>query len=271
MGWRLKVSHVTHVEYDGEAHSSYNEVRMTPAHNVLSSRVTVTPSVPVFTFEDYWGTTVTSFDVMEPHTSLTVEAVSRVETSGPARPRRAATGPDPSHQELLRGTPMTAVGPELAELARIQTLGRDPHETAGAICEMVAARVACLPDPPGVRTSAQEAWDLGKGACQDMAHLTAGLLRAAGLPARYVSGYLHPRPTAEVGEPVEGRSHAWVEYWAGEWLPLDPAGRTSVGEAHVVVARGRDYSDVPPLKGVHRGPAGSRQEVRVTLTRLATV
>ncbi|MEU4509711.1 transglutaminase family protein [Nonomuraea wenchangensis] len=267
MGWRLKVSHVTRVEYDGEAHSSYTEVRMTPAHNVLSSRVTVTPYAPVFTYEDYWGTKVTSFDVMEPHTSLTVEAVSRVETGGP--PRRVAAGYDPSLKELLRATPMTAVGPELEELARVQALGRDPRETAGAICEMVTARVACLPGPGGVRTSAQKAWDLGKGDCQDLAHLTAGLLRAAGLPARYVSGYLHPRPAAEVGEPVDGQSHAWVEYWAGEWLPLDPAGRGHVGEAHVVVARGRDYSDVPPLKGVHRGPAGSRQEITVTLTRLA--
>ncbi|MCK2219083.1 transglutaminase family protein [Actinomadura sp. ATCC 31491] len=269
MGWRLQVSHVTRVEYDGEARSSYNEVRMTPAHNVLSSRVTVTPSVPVFTYPDYWGTTVTSFDVMEPHSSLTVEAVSRVETSAPRRPRRAAAEPDPSLEELRRRTPLTAVGPELEELARAQARGRDPHETAGAICELVAARVAYLPGRAGVRASAQEAWDLGEGACQDLAHLTAGLLRAAGLPARYVSGYLHPRPGAEVGEPVDGQSHAWVEYWAGEWLPLDPTDRTYVPEAHVVVARGRDHSDVPPLKGVHQGPAGSRQEITVTVTRLA--
>ncbi|MEQ4721608.1 transglutaminase family protein [Nonomuraea sp. B19D2] len=268
MGWRLRVSHVTRMEYDGEAHSSYNEVRMTPAHNVLSSRVVVRPATTVHTYEDYWGTTVSSFDVTEPHRSLTIEAVSRVETSGPRRPRMAVTEPDPSMYELLRRTPMTAVNEELVELAKTQAFGRDPHESAEAICEVVAARVAYMPGSTGVRTSAQEAWDLGQGVCQDMAHLTAALLRAAGLPARYVSGYLHPRPSAEIGEPVEGQSHAWVEYWAGEWLPLDPTNRSLVGEAHVVVARGRDYSDVPPLKGVYQGPPESHQEITVTVTRL---
>ncbi|WP_327582445.1 transglutaminase family protein [Nonomuraea sp. NBC_00507] len=268
MGWRVKVSHVTHVEYDGEARSSYNELRMTPAYGVLSSRVKVTPAVPTYSYEDYWGTTVTAFDVPEPHRSLTVEAVSRVETSGPRTPKVSVTLAHPSMEELLRRTPMTAVNAELDELAKTQALGRDPHETAEAICELVTARVEYMPGSTGVQTSAQEAWDLGKGVCQDMAHLTAGLLRAAGLPARYVSGYLHPRPTAGIGEPVAGQSHAWVEYWAGEWLPLDPTNRTYVGEAHVVVARGRDYSDVPPLKGIYQGPPGSRQEITVTVTRL---
>ncbi|MGI5291452.1 transglutaminase family protein [Nonomuraea polychroma] len=268
MGWRVKVSHVTHVEYDGEAHSSYNELRMTPAYGVLSSRVKVTPAVTTYTYEDYWGTAVTAFDVPEPHRSLTIEAVSRVETSGPRRPQAPATAPEPSMEELLRRTPMTAVNAELDDLAKTQALGRDPHETAEAICELVAARVEYMPGSTGVQTSAQEAWDLGKGVCQDMAHLTAGLLRAVGLPARYVSGYLHPRPTAGIGEPVDGQSHAWVEYWAGEWLPLDPTNRTYVGEAHVVVARGRDYSDVPPLKGIYQGPPGSRQQITVTVTRL---
>ncbi|MGN9842071.1 transglutaminase family protein [Nonomuraea sp. H19] len=260
---------MTHVEYDGEAHSSYNELRMTPAHNVLTHRVTVTPAVPVYTYEDYWGTTVSAFDVSERHTSLTVEAVSKVETSGPRKPRLTLMDPDPSLGELLSRTPMTAVDAGLEDLARAQAVGRDPHETAAAICELVSARVVYMPGSTGVQTSGQEAWDLGQGVCQDMAHVTAGLLRAAGLPARYVSGYLHPRPDAEIGEAVAGQSHAWVEYWAGEWLPLDPTNRTYVGEAHVVVARGRDYSDVPPLKGIYQGPPGSRQEITVTVTRLA--
>jgi transglutaminase-like putative cysteine protease len=268
MGWRVKVSHVTRVEYDGEARSSYNEVRMTPAHNVLSSRIVVRPAAQIHTYEDYWGTTVSTFDVTQPHRSLTIEATSRVETSEPRRPRLAVTPPDPAMGELLERTPMTAVDEELAELARTQARGHDQHETAEAICETVADRVVYVPGSTGVQTSAQEAWDQGKGVCQDMAHLTVALLRTAGLPARYVSGYLHPRPTADLGEAVAGQSHAWVEYWAGEWLPLDPTNRSPVGEAHVVVARGRDYADVPPLKGIYQGAPESRQEITVTVTRL---
>src|SRR5712675_3263803 len=81
----------------------------------------------------------------------------------------------------------------------------------------------------GVRTDAQEAWDKGQGVCQDMAQLTVALMRAAGLPARYVSGYLHPDPKAEPGSTAIGQSHAWVEYWAGEWTPLDPTSLAPVG------------------------------------------
>jgi transglutaminase-like putative cysteine protease len=120
-----------------------------------------------------------------------------------------------------------------------------------------------------VQTSAQEAWDQGTGVCQDIAHLTVALLRQVGLPARYVSGYLHPRPDARPGDEVAGQSHAWVEYWIGEWQACDPTNRAAVAERHVVVAAGRDYADVAPLKGIYNGPPGSTQDVAVSFTRLA--
>jgi transglutaminase-like putative cysteine protease len=121
----------------------------------------------------------------------------------------------------------------------------------------------------GVRTDAQEAWDQGQGVCQDIAHVTVALLRAAGLPARYVSGYLHSDPAAEPGQTAVGESHAWVEYWAGSWRALDPTSGASVRERHVVVARGRDYADIPPLKGSYHGAPTSALDVTVEVTRLA--
>ena len=110
---------------------------------------------------------------------------------------------------------------------------------------------------------------MGQGVCQDMAHLTVALLREVGLPARYVSGYLHPQPEAQPGDEMEGQSHAWVQYWAGEWLACDPTNQAQVGERHVLVATGRDYGDVPPLKGIYSGAPSSTMEVNVTVTRLA--
>lgn len=121
----------------------------------------------------------------------------------------------------------------------------------------------------GVLTDAQEAWDQGQGVCQDMAHVTVALLRAAGLPARYVSGYLHADPEAEPGQTIAGQSHAWAEYWAGSWLACDPTSGAAVAERHVVVARGRDYADVPPHKGIYHGAPGSTLGVTVEVTRLA--
>ena len=90
-----------------------------------------------------------------------------------------------------------------------------------------------------------------------------------GIPARYCSGYAHPDGEAEVGETVTGQSHAWIEYWAGDWVPVDPTAGQSVGEHHVSGRRGRDYSDVPPVKGVFHGGPTAGLDVSVALTRLA--
>jgi transglutaminase-like putative cysteine protease len=84
-----------------------------------------------------------------------------------------------------------------------------------------------------------------------------------------VSGYLHPDPKAGPGTTATGQSHAWVEYWAGSWTALDPTSGAPVGERHVVVARGRDYADVPPLKGIYHGPPDTTMDVTVEVTRLA--
>ena len=144
-----------------------------------------------------------------------------------------------------------------------------PDEAAAAISARVHDHVTYLPGATGVRTNAQEAWDKGQGVCQDMAQIAVSLLRAAGLPARYVSGYLHPDPKAQPGTTSVGQSHAWVEYSAGSWTPLDPTSGAPVGERHVAVARGRDYADVPPLKGIYHGPPDSDMRVTVEVTRLA--
>jgi transglutaminase-like putative cysteine protease len=121
----------------------------------------------------------------------------------------------------------------------------------------------------GVHSTATEAWEARKGVCQDIAHITLGALRAVGIPARYVSGYLHPRPNAGVGEAVTGESHAWVEWFSGDWWGFDPTNNIEIGDRHVLVGRGRDYNDVPPLRGVYAGPFKSQLFVKVTITREA--
>lgn len=148
-------------------------------------------------------------------------------------------------------------------------MGLGPHEAAVAVSALVADRVSYLPGATSVNTSAAEAWEQGAGVCQDITHLTVALLRGVGLPARYVSGYLHPERDAELHRAVAGESHAWIEYWAGDWCGYDPTNRTRADESHVVVGRGRDYDDVTPHKGIYRGVPGGPPEVTVEFTRVA--
>lgn len=279
-GWRLRIAHRTVVGYHGPARASYNEARMTPValpgQVVLETGLWVDAQVPVWTYQDYWGTQVAAFDVQAPHEELQITSRATVETSEsplPSNPlpwpvltRRARGG---RFLEFLMPTPRTTVSPELAASARNRVAGLDPVAAAAEISSWVHQHVTYVPGSTGVQTSAQEAFDQGQGVCQDIAHLTVALMREAGLPARYVSGYLFSKPEAEPGEEVTGQSHAWVEYWTGDWAACDPTNDSWVGQRHVVVAAGRDYADVAPLKGIYSGAPSRTMEVTVSLTRLA--
>ncbi|WP_210585139.1 transglutaminase family protein [Streptomyces sp. GESEQ-35] len=276
---RLRIKHITSVSYAQPAASSHNEVRMTPltvpGQTTLDARVSITPATATWSYWDYWGTQVTGFDLMDPHADLTITATSLVETAPPqALPEApewteiAGRTADSRLLEFANATVRTTVPAELVAKAREASAGLDPHGTAIAVSALVADRVSYLPGTTGVNTSAAEAWEQGAGVCQDIAHVTIALLRGVGLPTRYVSGYLHPEREAELHRPVAGQSHAWVEYWAGDWCGYDPTNRTRADESHVVVGRGRDYDDVTPHKGIYRGVAGGPPEVTVEFTQV---
>ncbi len=126
--------------------------------------------------------------------------------------------------EQLAQTRRTAPPAEVVELAaRIARDAKDACEAALEICAQLRDRMEYMAGVTGVHSTAAEAWAVHKGVCQDITHLAIGALRSVGIPARYVSGYLHPRPSAEIGEMVTGESHAWVEWFCGgEWRGLRP-------------------------------------------------
>lgn len=279
---RLRIEHQTTFAYHGDVSTSYNEARMLPGSTenqfVLSASLDIEPSTSVNQYVDYFGTRVTSFDVLAPHSTLTLTARALVEV----RPRpfepddmtwdqlaREAAG-SVEVVEQLSQTPRTAPHDEVAELARSIAAQHDqPAAAAHAIAMAIGDAVEYTHGVTGVHSTAAEAWEARKGVCQDIAHITLGALRAVGIPARYVSGYLHPTPNAEVGVAVEGESHAWVEWFAGAWQGFDPTNNIEIEDRHVVVGRGRDYNDVPPVRGVYAGPFKSEMAVRVTITREA--
>jgi transglutaminase-like putative cysteine protease len=280
MGWRLQISHRTGFTYAGPVASSYNEARMSPCtdghQNVLDSRVTVRPYARTFTYRDYWDTLVTVFDVHAPHETLDVLADALVETSsasevgdGLSWSELGAPAVTERWPEVTLPTPRTALDEELTALAAdLRSAHPTPAAAAAAVCDVVYENIEYVPGSTGVQTDAVQVWRQRKGVCQDISHLSIGLLRALGLPARYVSGYLYPTADAELGDAVTGQSHAWVEWFDGSWRAFDPTNGIPIGERHVMVGHGRDYADVPPLKGLYAGPANTGQTVAVTLTRV---
>ena len=279
---RLRIEHQTAFAYQGDVSASYNEARMLPGSTdsqfVLSASLDIEPSTSVNQYVDYFGTRVTSFDILSPHASLTLTARSLVEV----RPRpleHADMTWDQLRREAARSvevvaqlgqTSRTKPHPEVAEIARAVAAQHDqPGQAAHAIAMAIGDAVEYVHGVTGVHSTGAEAWEARKGVCQDIAHIVLGALREVGIPARYVSGYLHPNANAEVGVPVEGESHAWVEWFSGSWEGFDPTNNTEIGDRHVRVGRGRDYNDVPPVRGVYAGPFKSDMSVKVTITREA--
>ncbi|MEO5708416.1 MAG: transglutaminase family protein [Nocardioidaceae bacterium] len=134
-----------------------------------------------------------------------------------------------------------------------------PSDCARTVCRLVWDEMTYQSGSTQGHGHASDAWEARMGVCQDMAHVAIGVLRASGVPARYVSGYLHPKREPVVGDTVVGESHAWIEWWDGKWVGFDPTNNILPGDRHVVVARGRDYTDVPPLTGIFSGGARPRR------------
>lgn len=283
MSWRLQVNHTTGYHYSGEVISSYNEARITPLTDTeqltIDATVDISPAAHAYRYWDYWGCLVHAFDVHVPHHRLVVTGRSLVETS---QRHDALDDPgaswddvgDPANcdrfDELLAATPYVPFREErtIAQARELRSAGT-PHDAAMAACAWVKDVLVYEQGVTRVSTSAVEAWDAQRGVCQDFAHLALAMLRGMGIPSRYVSGYLHPKEDAALGHTVKGESHAWIEWWAGEWVRFDPTNGIPVGQRHVVVGRGRDYGDVSPLKGIYSGGAAGDLEVTVELTRVA--
>ena len=164
---------------------------------------------------------------------------------------------------------MTSVDDAVLAIADGLRRQRTPGDAVAELGAWIRDHVVYEPGATDVSTTAVQVLAARRGVCQDFAHLALAVLRAAGIPARYVSGYLYPDTEGLIDETYAGQSHAWIEAWVGDWHPLDPTSGSAVGERHVVVARGRDYADVVPLKGVYNGGPSVSLDVSVELTRVA--
>lgn len=274
MSWRLQVRHITRFQYESEVTASFNEARMLPQSDhqqiVLRHEFRVTPVATIYEYKDYFGTQVKSFDVQLRHNALEIIAESTVDTTIPSEEGISVTW-DALDQESTRDefaeylTYSQLVDPIKSDL-NLRSCS-SPRDAVAKLNEMIRTQITYTSGATHVYSPASEAWAKGAGVCQDFTHASLSLLREAKIPSRYISGYLYTG-NGNIGETVVGESHSWVEAWVGEWIQFDPTNGRDVTQDHVLVARGRDYHDVSPLKGIFSGGRSRNTEVIVELTRL---
>ncbi len=264
------IHHTLSFHYDAPVRESVMTLFVTPARTrrqaLLELAIETAPPGSILEFDGPFGNRGHCFDRHAPHRDLVVRARSRVEVSAPvplpatipARPGRVAPG-SLERQLMLLPSTFVRMSPALdGFMARYSIAPRPGNDLLAAIRKLRATLSRAFLYSPGSTTASspmEHILETGRGVCQDYAHVMAAVLRHWGMPARYVSGYLGPRPD----DPNPGQSHAWVEVWLpGQgWCGFDPANNCDCDERHILVATGRDYADVPPVRGTFRGNATS--------------
>jgi transglutaminase-like putative cysteine protease len=279
----LKLTHTTDLNYSEPISESVMELRVAPrqAHDQhrLSFSLAVGPPTSVSSYFDWLGNTVHFFTINRFHQQIRIVATSVVETDR-VRPEPqqlsdtwpVALGEDDRLFDFLQfGGPVVdapAVRALAAEL--LAERGLPLGELAMRMLRLIGDRFVY---EQGVTTSASPITELlehGKGVCQDFTHLLIGLARAMGIPARYVSGLIHPEGTRLRGYT---QTHAWCELMFPSigWVGFDPANNCTIGANFVRVAIGRDFRDVPPNKGMYRGGAAETIKVEVHSEELTSI
>jgi len=278
---KLSVFHRTHYHYAVPVQASFNEARLQPCDTPEQQRhsflLKVLPATRLTHYLDFYLNCVHMFELSKPHHELTVEATSVVTTSNaPGLPEDATPAPlgnlgtsaeiDRCYDHLQPSMFVNS-DPETWRLALDITAGEtDGWQAALKIMHWINREFRYEPASTHVHTTMRESLQLRKGVCQDFAHVMIGLCRAIKLPARYVSGYLYNGPA----EHLKGAqaSHAWVEVFlpGHGWQGLDPTNNQQVNSHYVKIGAGRDYADVPPLKGTYRGTQQRVMSVDVQVT-----
>jgi transglutaminase-like putative cysteine protease len=285
-----RVVHRTEYRYDEEVTASYGRAYLTPrdvpGQWARQARIDVTPTPDLVTeAEDFFGNVSAYVEVHTPHDRLTVTATSEVvvdrpepmlagirgwtweqardavadwPSTGPGSTGGPGSPPDAVDPVAARGfllpSPQVGFSSGVAAFASgTFTPGRGVGEAVRALVARIHDGFVYRPGVTSVTTPLGDVLRRREGVCQDFAHLAVACLRWVGLPARYVSGYLETRPPP--GQPrLQGAdaSHAWASVLLPElgWVDVDPTNNRLVDDEYVVTAWGRDYTDVPPLKGV---------------------
>jgi len=261
----IEIQHETRFEYSEATIESLTELRMEPVSDPLQSchsyHLGVTPPTEVFRYIDGFGNHVHYFNLVRPHSGLSVISRSTVETGldPDAEPGEELV------QDFLRFRSPVKEVDGVVELARRHAIA-DPasaESVEGALDELaltISREFTYDRTVTNVYSSVDEVLELRAGVCQDFAHLFIAAARTMGVPARYVSGYIH-----SPGEKIITASHAWAEAWVEGrgWIGFDATHPVRTTPHHVRLAVGRDYTDAAPTRGVYVGSATGTMSISV--------
>jgi transglutaminase-like putative cysteine protease len=282
----LAVRHSTRYQYDAAVRESVMELWMQPQkranQRLISFDLELDPAAQLFSYADTFGNAVYHFDIPQPHERLTIMARSAVETEeATALPEGLDRGEwDRLRSDFVRGEhfdflhphgfaePTAALTAFIAEKKLEALRTRDPLSAVRDLSRTVYEAFAYEAGVTRADSPIDDVLEARKGVCQDFAHVMIAICREWGVPARYVSGYLFTdRKAGDRSDP--DATHAWVEVFLPSlrWVGFDPTNNIVAGERHIACAVGRDYSDVPPSRGVYKGEAESELAVGVTVRK----
>lgn len=274
----FKIVHLTKYQYNYPIKESINEIRLFPHHfdnqEVLQYQLLITHNPNVDISEDYYGNRVGNFNVLDVHTEMAIESRMLVRVNHSLKiPDIDATSVEDIQEEkersilLLRLCYLDNIQKQNeieAILKEINIENKSIIEIAQQCNAYVFENFTYTKGITNIETTVDEILTLKKGVCQDFAHILLQLLRTAGIPSRYVSGYICPN---ESGLRGEGATHAWVEIYTPKqgWLGLDPTNNIWTMDNHVRLSVGRNFSDCTPIKGTFKGLARQTLSVCVSI------
>lgn len=300
---QIEVTHLTRYRYQPQVEHAQHVAYLTPLQEshqqLLSHRLDISPAPDESESRtDVYGNVRSFFSIHGAHEVLSVVARSTVATSArlpvlsPIRWEEAqehfryrAQAPFDPATEFTFASPYVPIHAEFLHYALASfSPGAALLDCAFDLMARIHRDFAYVARSTEVNTTALEAMAQRRGVCQDFAHIMIACWRAMGLPARYVSGYLltHP-PEGQARLIGADASHAWVSLFiptldqqgtgkssdpsaSGQWLDFDPTNNRNPGEDYVTLAKGRDFSDVSPLRGVILGGGGHLMDVEVTVS-----
>lgn len=274
----FKIVHLTKYQYSWLIKENINEIRLYPHHfdnqDVLQHQLSISHNPNVEISQDYYGNRVGNFNIYEPHDEMSIESKMLIRVNHSLKiPEIEHTMVQDLEEEKEKSIMLLRLSyPESIEnqkkihaiLKKIDCENKPIIKIAQECNEYVFKNFTYTKGITNISTTIDEILELKKGVCQDFAHILLQLLRTAGIPSRYVSGYVCSNDGELRGE---GATHAWVEFYTPTqgWLGLDPTNNIWTMENHVKLSVGRNFNDCTLVKGTFKGFAKQSLSVSVSI------